>query len=50
MPTTLVGIPVVIYTLVIRADEMAELLRLREMAEQMGLQGQKAVAFVREQQ
>ena len=29
---------------------MAELLQLREMAEQMGLQGQEAVAFVREQQ
>ena len=29
---------------------MAELLQLREMAEQMGLQGQEAVAFVRKQQ
>ena len=29
---------------------MAELLQLREMAEQKGLQGQEAVAFVREQQ
>ena len=29
---------------------MAELLQLREMAEQMGLQGQEAVAFVGEQQ
>ena len=29
---------------------MAELLQLNEMAEQMGLQGQEAMAFVREQQ
>ena len=29
---------------------MAELLQLREMEEQMGLQGQEAVAFAREQQ
>ena len=29
---------------------MAELLQFREMAEHMGLQGQEAVAFVREQQ
>ena len=35
--------------MVIRAGEMAELLQLREMEGQMGLQGQEAVAFVREQ-
>ena len=36
--------------MVIRAGKMAQLLQLREMAEQMCLQGQEAVAFVREQQ
>ena len=39
-----------IYEVVIRAGKMAELLQLREMAKQMGLQGQEAVVFVREQQ